>query len=468
MLELTRRELIGGGAVIATQAFLVRANAQAGLRTRRDVNQLALNDPTLVSYQRAVAEMVRLDTDEPGNPRSWTNQARIHQNLCPHGNWFFLPWHRAYLNHFEDICRKLSGDESFALPYWNWTLNPQIPSALWESGSPLNHARDADQNSSVEDEFVGVDVLNRIMRKADFEGLGSRRASAPRGGSGGGSGTLESSPHNRVHVFTGGDMASFMSPLDPVFWLHHCNVDRIWASWNDIGNINPSDPAFADFVLDDNFVDRDGQAVDVKISAVYDTQGLGYTYDRLEPRPVANTATVPPGAVLTPIADFREPLSGTADPGVPLSANVAVETDLLARFSGTLQMMTTEGGPGAPQEAGSINLKVSGIRPPEDARAFVRLFVNCDYLTSSTPINDPHYVGSFSFFLDKHGTDGDMHTGVGNYVFDLTSTLDALRRSGNYPGSGIEPQLLAFNGRGEPTELSVDGALEVTFLQAKV
>jgi len=44
----------------------VRANAQAGLRTRRDVNQLALNDPTLVSYQRAVAEMVRLDTDEPG------------------------------------------------------------------------------------------------------------------------------------------------------------------------------------------------------------------------------------------------------------------------------------------------------------------------------------------------------------------------------------------------------------------
>jgi tyrosinase len=37
--------------------------------------------------------------------------------------------------------------------------------------------------------------------------------------------------HNRVHVWVGGDMAPATSPNDPVFYLNHCNVDRIWEAW---------------------------------------------------------------------------------------------------------------------------------------------------------------------------------------------------------------------------------------------
>jgi tyrosinase len=37
--------------------------------------------------------------------------------------------------------------------------------------------------------------------------------------------------HNRVHVFIGGDMSPSTSPNDPVFYLNHCNVDRVWESW---------------------------------------------------------------------------------------------------------------------------------------------------------------------------------------------------------------------------------------------
>jgi tyrosinase len=37
--------------------------------------------------------------------------------------------------------------------------------------------------------------------------------------------------HNRVHVFIGGDMSPASSPNDPVFFLNHCNVDRIWEAW---------------------------------------------------------------------------------------------------------------------------------------------------------------------------------------------------------------------------------------------
>ena len=37
--------------------------------------------------------------------------------------------------------------------------------------------------------------------------------------------------HNQVHVWVGGSMGPGTSPNDPAFFLHHCNVDRIWADW---------------------------------------------------------------------------------------------------------------------------------------------------------------------------------------------------------------------------------------------
>ena len=115
------------------------ATAATKIFRRRDVNELRQDDTIIKAYRKAVAEMVRLDNEEPGNPLGWSKQANIHRNFCPHGNWFFLPWHRAYLHYFEDICRKLSGIEEFALPYWDWTRNPQIPAAFWGEGNPLNH-----------------------------------------------------------------------------------------------------------------------------------------------------------------------------------------------------------------------------------------------------------------------------------------------------------------------------------------
>jgi len=80
-----------------------------------------------VSYGKAVAAMKKLPTTDP---RSWEGQAKIHQNFCAHNNWFFLPWHRAYLVAFERICRQLSGNPNFALPYWDWTANPQLPAGF--------------------------------------------------------------------------------------------------------------------------------------------------------------------------------------------------------------------------------------------------------------------------------------------------------------------------------------------------
>ena len=88
--------------------------------------------------------------------------------------------------------------------------------------------------------------------------------------------------HNRVHVWVGGDMLPGTSPNDPVFFLNHCNIDRIWESWmTKNGRIyRPTMTASADLL---------GQRIDDPISspdstttprAVLDVSSV-YSYDVL-------------------------------------------------------------------------------------------------------------------------------------------------------------------------------------------
>ena len=46
--------------------------------------------------------------------------------------------------------------------------------------------------------------------------------------------------HNTGHNYIGGHMSTGASPNDPIFWLHHCYIDRLWAHWQD--NVNGGFP----------------------------------------------------------------------------------------------------------------------------------------------------------------------------------------------------------------------------------
>jgi tyrosinase len=50
-----------------------------------------------------------------------------------------------------------------------------------------------------------------------------------------------------------------MSPRDPIFWLHHCNIDRLWAEWNARGFRNTANAYWKDFQFRQNFVCPDRQ-----------------------------------------------------------------------------------------------------------------------------------------------------------------------------------------------------------------
>src|SRR6185503_18384924 len=46
------------------------------------------------------------------------------------------------------------------------------------------------------------------------------------------SNNVNGTPHGVVHGAVGGNMTGFnFAGLDPIFWLHHCNIDRLWEAW---------------------------------------------------------------------------------------------------------------------------------------------------------------------------------------------------------------------------------------------
>ena len=77
--------------------------------------------------------------------------------------------------------------------------------------------------------------------------------------------------HNRVHVWVGGDMGPATSPNDPVFYLNHCNVDRLWAKWQ--GSPKATDPPNAAAKLEPQ-----GNIIQGTVSDVLETSHLGYEY----------------------------------------------------------------------------------------------------------------------------------------------------------------------------------------------
>ena len=95
---------------------------------------------------------------------------------------------------------------------------------------------------------------------------------------------VDLNPHFVTHFGIGGDMAEFSTVGgDPIFYLHHANIDRIWESWNRLGNKNPTDPKY----LNRKFAygDRSGKRVDLPVSTADRTAQLGYEYDSYEKPP---------------------------------------------------------------------------------------------------------------------------------------------------------------------------------------
>jgi tyrosinase len=428
-LGLTRRQLFqiaalaGGGAGLASACTEQQNQQIADRPIRKNIATLAPNDPTVTTYAAAIRAMQALPSTDP---RNWHRQAQIHYNFCRHNSWLILPWHRAYLWYFEEICRELTGRNDFALPYWNWTTNPQIPAVFWGESSALFHSpRTATPSSSAPDFAVGPTVIDNILSETNFIAFASDPVALNDASEHGpAAGPLETTPHNGIHNFVGGEMGTLMSPLDPIFWTHHSRVDELWVEWNILRhNSNPNDTAWATTEFSD-FVDRKGHPVRISVLTTVLLPYLSYRYD-------------------TQVESATSPMKSSKDDDElkkRLQNGAKVTLDQRSRL--TAPKSEVDGThPVTLQVPGGENLaeKMSDLGNGGTARVSlefsysstasfaVLVFINSPNGNEKTATEDPGFVGSVSFFDDQMEL-GHKRTAV----FRLSAT-NAVKANGRGP-----------------------------------
>lgn len=232
-ITLDRRSFLrsGAGVALATGAqyftgIPALADYAVGPTLRRNASTMSSSHAILRGYRRAIVAMRALPDD---NPCSWFYQAAIHGttdprnltawNTCHQDPGFFWAWHRMYLYWFERIVRKHANMYDWAVPYWDWT-NPSeraIPAPFRVVGDTLYDAsRIAAINAGGLLSTSLATSVTSAMTSLDYFNTQSS----------------VNGPHGSVHVSVGGNMQSVATAAqDPIFWLHHAQVDRLWNLW---------------------------------------------------------------------------------------------------------------------------------------------------------------------------------------------------------------------------------------------
>lgn len=213
-----------------------RLSSGEKLRIRRAMTQLQA-DKSQAGYQSFGAFH--------GLPK-WcpTPDAQVKYACCVHGMATFPHWHRLLVVQFENALRRYGHTGS--LPYWDWTV-------------PMDGLPDLASHELYNDPTTGMDVPNPFFKgHIDEENAYTSRNPNPKlfikPGFGDYTRLAElvllafeqdnfcdfeiqfEIAHNAIHALIGTDSKYSLSSLrytsfDPIFYLHHSNVDRIWAIW---------------------------------------------------------------------------------------------------------------------------------------------------------------------------------------------------------------------------------------------
>jgi tyrosinase len=274
--------------------FLLRIFTGYLVYIRENIDNVGA-DPTKIRKLRKAFQDIMDRIDSQGyahvaNHHGWLD------GLCWHGPAFdeqgnqihnFLPWHRAYLLKLEILLQQR--DPDISLPWWNWrsdqtkreglpkvfadtmTDNEQNPLYKFymtikgkdKAGYVVNLSRDTFRRPGEPGEITSRQKslkmteqdVPQLYRLRDFKQFSER---------------LRIGWHNFIHTWIGGDMGTVTTAAyDPIFYIHHCNVDRIWAIWQTIHGIDSVPSYMRDVVL---------QPFKMTVKDVLDINSLNYEY----------------------------------------------------------------------------------------------------------------------------------------------------------------------------------------------
>lgn len=205
---------------------------------------------------------------------------------------------------------------------------------------------------------------------------------------------IEGNPHNAVHRSISGLMGGFLSPIDPIFWLHHANIDRIWTVWSAMQKARgkadtPTAKVAALFNAETYrfFVDAKGTPVTAKNTAEDYMSTSVFDYDYAGGSQVADRSK----AVREQAPVYLEAKIANASFGVgkAATASIAIEEG----DSGSLAKMT------AAKRLGVAHVKFTPIPQSDDV---YHLYLTGEGQTPDLAIGSKDYVQSFAFFGPPH------------------------------------------------------------------
>ncbi|MGB0176608.1 MAG: tyrosinase family protein [Owenweeksia sp.] len=266
------------------------------------------------------------------DPVSWYYQGAIHwvPNNIPNGNppcpeyqdssqvmpaWMncthapgsklhFLIWHRLYIYYLERIIRKYSGKTDFALPYWDYTdVNYRtMPEAFRKEGSSIYASARLDSLNK------GFPIGPFMDQNLDVTDLFENRLFSAFNS------TINDAPHGAMHDYIGGayahinvwneiyqqDGSGLMAEVssaafDPIFWLHHSNIDFLWQEWENSPNgARPKLKALEDAPWGYTFFDENGSKIELTVAEAYDMafNKMDYTYDAFEQKQLLTSTEI--------------------------------------------------------------------------------------------------------------------------------------------------------------------------------
>lgn len=327
--EITRRRFIRTLGSAASATLIVPSLSELDFAwaqpaepfVRKNVKNLGEDSQILKSYAKAIKAMKALGLDKQV---SWCYQAAIHGRpgaasafmgpcgkgetmdawrTCQHGNSWFLPWHRMYLYWFERIVRKMSADDTWALPYWDWENDKSLPKPF-QQGTGLTDLFAKGRNKTLNNGTATVwdigtaEDFKKLVRDANANKIFDPAVSPDF------SDLLELGPHDLIHSRVGsapttdgsiGLMGRTATTAeDPIFFLHHANIDRLWCRWLSLmdGRTDPlgnkpwgRDRKFTFF--DENSMKKENVSCDF----VYPKGQLNYVYEG-DPPQVEEKCTV--------------------------------------------------------------------------------------------------------------------------------------------------------------------------------
>lgn len=339
-------------------------------------------------------------------------------NQCQHGTGLFLAWHRVYVYYFEQLLRKVSGNSTFALPYWNYTTGPLASPTLpviYQAGlsnNPLfvnQRSVDINNGAQLSGAVVSTATALSLPNFDDFQTA------------------LEGVPHSTIHcAIAGGCPQPLMgdpsvAANDPIFWLHHSNIDRLWNCWRKItGTSGHPSPAMIPSI-DKPFVfpDPDGN-----LMVPMDAQQLLNLADQIDVHYEEETNCSDPSTPLvTPIMQTTAP-STKVVVGSKSAVHIPSEG---GRFTITVPV-TQKAKMASTGQVPRALLRLSHVLNPRPSTMYV-MFARVDD-------NTPEYeIGVLTFF-------GHAHHGNAPKLFDITRPFAEASKH----GGSLSIRLIPTNG----------------------